>query len=158
MLQFIQSILKSILIIQKAKSVKRYESWSSRTSQDLSLNSLTEYGEYLLQKIHKSDKKEYSKEDLRSLMINFDYFLLMILSCLYNTEENHFYKNLLPKWKYCNVDSGKNLEQISVLDILNIMFINLEIPADYQSEWRLLFSSHHHGESFSRLFQNFFNH
>lgn len=39
----------------------------------------------------------------------------------------------------------------SLLDINQLVFINSHLPNDYQYEWRFLFSSEIHGESFSTL-------
>lgn len=36
-------------------------------------------------------------------------------------------------------------------DITQMLFINSNLPQDYQSKWRFLFSSQMHGESFSTL-------
>lgn len=105
---------------------------------------------HFLERIHKNENQEYRKEDLSSLLIHFNFFLHMVLSRMYDTEEKHFYTNLLPKWKSSHVDAGKTLEQFSVLNLFRIMFLNLELPIDYQNEWKPLFSSKVNGESFSR--------
>ncbi|EEB16004.1 conserved hypothetical protein [Pediculus humanus corporis] len=151
LMNFVKSILNSILIIQKYKAVKRYESWSSRMGQSEPGSSVNEYANYFLDKIHKSEENQYSKNDLYSLLNYFDYFLYMVLSNLYNSEDRHFYSNLLPKYKSSQVDVGKKLSDFSVLNLLHVIFLNLELPVDYQSEWRPLFSSKVDGESFSRL-------
>lgn len=39
----------------------------------------------------------------------------------------------------------------SILDLNQIVFINSHLPQQYQIEWRFLFSSEIHGESFSTL-------
>lgn len=39
----------------------------------------------------------------------------------------------------------------SILDLNQIVFINSHLPQQYQLEWRFLFSSEIHGESFSTL-------
>lgn len=39
----------------------------------------------------------------------------------------------------------------SFLDLNQIVFINAHLPQQYQLEWRFLFSSEIHGESFSTL-------
>lgn len=39
----------------------------------------------------------------------------------------------------------------SILDLNQIVFINANLPQQYQLEWRFLFSSEIHGESFSTL-------
>jgi hypothetical protein len=39
----------------------------------------------------------------------------------------------------------------SFIDISQIIFINSQLPPEYQSKWRFLFSSQIHGESFSTL-------
>ena len=115
-------------------------------------SSVNEYANYFLDKIHdKSEENQYSKNDLYSLLNYFDYFLYMVLSNLYNSEDRHFYSNLLPKYKSSQVDVGKKLSDFSVLNLLHVIFLNLELPVDYQSEWRPLFSSKVDGESFSRF-------
>uniref|UniRef100_UPI00398E5AFD MTOR-associated protein MEAK7 n=1 Tax=Pristiophorus japonicus TaxID=55135 RepID=UPI00398E5AFD len=40
----------------------------------------------------------------------------------------------------------------TILDIPSIMYLNLNLPSESQHQWKLLFSSQAHGESFSRLF------
>lgn len=59
-------------------------------------------------------------------------------------------KNLIP---FC-----RGLDLIpsypSLLDINQMVFINSSLPNDFQSEWRFLFSSEIHGESFSTLIGN----
>lgn len=44
----------------------------------------------------------------------------------------------------------------SLLDLNQIIFINAHLPQQYQLEWRFLFSSEIHGESFSTLIGNYF--
>lgn len=39
----------------------------------------------------------------------------------------------------------------SILDLNQIVFVNANLPQQYQLEWRFLFSSEIHGESFSTL-------
>lgn len=39
----------------------------------------------------------------------------------------------------------------SILDLNQIVFINAHLPQQYQLEWRFLFSSEIHGESFATL-------
>ncbi|XP_028665995.1 MTOR-associated protein MEAK7 isoform X1 [Erpetoichthys calabaricus] len=39
----------------------------------------------------------------------------------------------------------------SILDLPSVMYLNSQLPAEVQHQWRLLFSTKLHGESFSRL-------
>lgn len=54
----------------------------------------------------------------------------------------------------------KNLDLIpsypSILDLNQIVFVNAHLPQQYQVEWRFLFSSEIHGESFSTLIGQFY--
>lgn len=45
----------------------------------------------------------------------------------------------------------------SILDLTQIVFINAHLPQQYQPEWRFLFSSEIHGESFSTLIGMYWN-
>lgn len=44
----------------------------------------------------------------------------------------------------------------SLLDVNQLVFINSHLPTQFQYEWRFLFSSEIHGESFSTLIGNYF--
>lgn len=46
----------------------------------------------------------------------------------------------------------------SVLDLNQLVFINSHLPQQYHREWRFLFSSEIHGESFSTLIGKWANH
>lgn len=67
--------------------------------------------------------------------------------CIDETEHMDRDRSLIP---YC-----RGLDLIpsypSLLDLNQIVFINSHLPAAYQYEWRFLFSSEIHGESFSTL-------
>lgn len=65
----------------------------------------------------------------------------------YLTHETEKDRSLVP---FC-----KGLDLIpsypSILDLNQLVFINAHLPQQYQLEWRFLFSSEIHGESFSTL-------
>ncbi|KAK6643977.1 hypothetical protein RUM43_000242 [Polyplax serrata] len=151
LLKFVTNILNSILIIQKTKSPKRYNSWCERIGNKKPTESITELSTYFLDRVAKQDQDEYMRDDLASLIIHFDFYLHMVLSRMYDTEEKHFYTCVLPEWKSSPVDTGKTLNQFSILNLCKIMFLNSELPIDYQHKWRPLFSTEVHGESFSKL-------
>lgn len=143
------SVLKTVLIIQEQKSIKSFKSWRNRSSVP-DEQSITLFGQYFLNNLNKNDKLELNWEDIKSIFVHFDIFLSMTMTSIYQTEEDEFYAHLLPRWKYEPIESGRTLQDFSVLDLVKIMFINFELPIEYQAEWRLLFSSVISGESFSR--------
>ncbi|XP_029463955.1 MTOR-associated protein MEAK7 isoform X2 [Rhinatrema bivittatum] len=63
-----------------------------------------------------------------------------------HTENQTDIVNLIPKCR-----GNKKIAFVSLLDFPSIMYINSHLPAELQHQWRLLFSSQVHGESFSKL-------
>ncbi|KAL0270646.1 UNVERIFIED_CONTAM: hypothetical protein PYX00_007991 [Menopon gallinae] len=149
LLEFLVSILKTVLIIQETKSVKNFKSWRNRSSPP-SERSITLFGQYYLNLVS-TDTVELDWKDIKTIFVQFDLLLSMVLAFIYETEEDEYYAHLLPRWKYVPMESGRILEDISILNLVKIIFLNSELPIDYQDEWRLLFSSAINGESFSRL-------
>nr|XP_033798623.1 MTOR-associated protein MEAK7 isoform X2 [Geotrypetes seraphini] len=69
------------------------------------------------------------------------------LSVLQSQTENQAdVENLVPKCK-----GTKWTTVASLLDFPSVMYINSHLPTELQDQWRLIFSSQVHGESFSRL-------
>lgn len=135
---------------------KNFKSWHGRSSKNeksiksSKSDSLHRLGTYYLSEIGKSSDSEYSEKDLQILLRQFDVFLSIVLGHLYRTGQAHSSVELFPKWINNQLTSGKKLEQVSILDIVQLLFLNLELPVDFQNEWRLLFSTKVDGESFSR--------
>ncbi|WP_170158824.1 hypothetical protein, partial [Micromonospora noduli] len=128
---------------------KEYKSWSSRCNKGDLSSSLKHFGEYYLRQIDVNTKASYNEKDLQLLLSYFGSLLNVVIGYLYKrTADSEF--NFFPRWKYSQIDSKKQLEKFSILNLVHIMFLNLELPTDFQNEWNILFSTSIHGESFSR--------
>lgn len=60
-------------------------------------------------------------------------------------------KGSMPVFLPVIINSDKSIPEIP---LATVAFLNSKLPLEHQFEWKLLFSSHHHGESFSKLCSN----
>jgi len=58
--------------------------------------------------------------------------------------------SLYPEWLHLVGDAAKRLDECSVLEMQDILFLNMQLLGENQLEWRLVYSTKIHGENFSR--------
>ncbi|XP_060536321.1 MTOR-associated protein MEAK7 [Cylas formicarius] len=171
--EYVESIVSSYMKIQRLSGTKQYKSWAgrgcmahaqnaqrlaesltrdlagenviSRKSIEMWLQGSTILGQLLLfvfmhlYNISHKDKTAVISEKQQPAGAETE------LST--NESENSRERSLVP---YC-----RGLDLIpsypSILDLNQIVFVNANLPQQYQLEWRFLFSSEIHGESFSTL-------
>ncbi|CAG9760271.1 unnamed protein product [Ceutorhynchus assimilis] len=167
--EYVESIVCSFMKIQKLSSGKQFKSWSGRGCGAHSQN-CQRLAESLSRDL--AGQNEISRKSLESWLQGstvLGQLLLFVFMHLYNI--SHKDKSTIdldhnPVAGDSATDSGgvkerslvpicRGLDLIpsypSILDLNQIVFVNAHLPQQYQVEWRFLFSSEIHGESFSTL-------
>ncbi|XP_066157482.1 MTOR-associated protein MEAK7 isoform X2 [Euwallacea fornicatus] len=168
--EYVESIVCSYMKIQKLSNSKQYKSWSSRGCTTHLQNS---------QRLAESLTKDLATESpiSRRLLETWlqgstvlGQLLLFVFMHLYNISHKDKSTSLVnanPESDQSTTDSVDGVKERSlvpycrgldlipsypsILDLNQIVFINAHLPQQYQLEWRFLFSSEIHGESFSTL-------
>ncbi|XP_050532754.1 MTOR-associated protein MEAK7 [Daktulosphaira vitifoliae] len=133
--QYIADLIESILLC--INSTNEYIAWTQIHTKTNALPLLSIYFSNIA-----------LAGDIENWLQTEQYFGLMhriLITTLYNVPMNN---SLLP-----NVNINKKFKQSfhTILDFGWIMFINKNLSHDCQRNWRLLFSSSYHGESFQSL-------
>ncbi|XP_012284974.1 TLD domain-containing protein 1 [Orussus abietinus] len=157
-LQYVQAIINSYLRLQKNSNNSRYQSWSSIgctvNTRRIGLRSRS-----LCENLVKNGDT-LTTEQVESWFAHastFNSILSHVFQCLFLISQKKGDKNttgvrindlnLLPMCK--------GLENIphfpSILGLGDVLFLNLSLPHELRDEWRFLFSSQVHGESFSTM-------
>ncbi|KAJ8925661.1 hypothetical protein NQ315_009506 [Exocentrus adspersus] len=169
--EYVESIVASYMKIQKLSNTKQFRSWFSRGCFTSAQN-IQRFAESLTHELAKGEciTRRNLEVWLQGSTI-LGQLLTFVSMYLFNTShkdkgavtsekpgpistEEHITgsetekdRSLVP---YC-----RGLDLIpsypSILDLNQIVFINANLPQQYQLEWRFLFSSEIHGESFSTL-------
>ncbi|XP_066593697.1 MTOR-associated protein MEAK7 [Prorops nasuta] len=156
-LQYIQATINSYLRLQKNSGNIHYLSWSSigctvnKRRINLRSKSLCEdiikYGDVLtIDQVHKWFTTASIFERIQS----------RVFQCLFLISQKKNEKNTGAKINDISLlPMCKGLENIphfpSILGLGDVLFLNLSLPHDFRNEWRFLFSSQVHGESFSTM-------
>ncbi|XP_066260653.1 MTOR-associated protein MEAK7 [Euwallacea similis] len=168
--EYVESIVCSYMKIQKLSNSKQYKSWSSRGCTTHLQNS---------QRLAESLTKDLASESpiSRRLLETWlqgstvlGQLLLFVFMHLYNISHKDKSTSLVsanPESDQSTTNGGDGVKERSlvpycrgldlipsypsILDLNQIVFINAHLPQQYQLEWRFLFSSEIHGESFSTL-------
>lgn len=159
--------------IQKVSCTKQFKSWHSRGCYTSPQN-VQRLAESLTYELAGSDSiTQHNLSTWLQHSVTLGLFLNYVFNHLYRIshrekEEKKEQKtsNVLhyPYEEYEAVDKSKDKSMIpfcrgldlipsypSLLDLNQIVFINSHLPQEHQFEWRFLFSSEIHGESFSTL-------
>lgn len=139
LINYIQALLNSCLFIYQSKEDK--ELWSNLSIEN-DKGSLLVYANYLCTN---DCNDEVTSDLLRKWLSNtHEIFNLhkYVLSHMFSFKTN---QSVIPTPVY-NPSFTK-----SILDYSHIMFLNLNLMPEFQRQWRLLFTSQFHGESFTRL-------
>ncbi|KAJ8951773.1 hypothetical protein NQ317_002169 [Molorchus minor] len=133
--EYVESIVASYMKIQKLSNTKQFKTWFSRGCFTSAQN-IQRFAESLTHDLAAGES--ITRKALEGLWL--------MMSKLQPLERQKD-RSLVP---YC-----RGLDLIpsypSILDLNQIVFINANLPQQYQLEWRFLFSSEIHGESFSTL-------
>ncbi|XP_050297329.1 MTOR-associated protein MEAK7 [Anthonomus grandis grandis] len=173
--EYVESIVSSYMKIQRLSNSKQYKSWASRGCQIHTQNS-QRLAESLTRDL--SGESPISRRSLESWLQGstvLGQLLLFVFMHLYNISHKDKSTALVsekqqsanpPENEASATDSDgikerslvpycRGLDLIpsypSILDLNQIVFMNAHLPQQYQVEWRFLFSSEIHGESFSTL-------
>lgn len=139
LINYVQALLNSCLFIYKSKEDK--ELWLNLNIEN-DKGSLLVYANFLCMGDCNS---EITSDSLRQWLSNTHeivYLHKYVLSHMFTFKTNQV---IIPTPVY-NPSFTK-----SILDYSHIMFLNLNLMPEFQKEWRLLFTSQFHGESFTRL-------
>lgn len=156
-LQYIQATINSYLKLQKNAGNAHYLSWSSIgctvNTRRINMRSrtlcedLVKQGDVLtVEQIEKWFSSEATFKLIQS----------HVFQCLFLVSQKKGDKNTGARINDLNLlPSCKGLENIphfpSILGLGDVLFLNLSLPHDLRNEWRFLFSSQVHGESFSTM-------
>ncbi|XP_043283708.1 MTOR-associated protein MEAK7 [Venturia canescens] len=156
-LQYVQGTINSYLRLQKNCANARYTSWSSigctvnkrrigMRSRSL-CDDLIKYGEAL---------STEQVENWFAQAATFKKIQSHVFQCLFLASQKKGDKNTGSRINDLNLlPVCKGLENIphfpSILGLGDVLFLNLSLPHDLRNEWRFLFSSQVHGESFSTM-------
>lgn len=177
--EYVESIVSSYMKIQKMTSTKQFKSWHSKGCFTNPQN-VQRLAESLTHELAGSDSIiQHNLNSWLQTSVTLGQFLNFVFNHLYRISHRekeekkesrmssvvHF-----PCEEYEAVDKIKDKSMIpfcrgldlipsypSLLDLNQIVFINSHLPSEFQFEWRFLFSSEIHGESFSTLIGRIIN-
>ena len=135
--------MKSYWKISDQKRCKRLKSWTR--------NNHCELNDRKIQQIVDNILESYSEDTTTWLLSNEAFkeifkFVFANLFKLFNGNLTLSKKGLTRSLLPHNIDCDKTLN--SLLEMNEILFINVHLPCEFRNEWRLLYSSDIHGESF----------
>lgn len=168
--EYVESIVASYMKIQKLSNNKQYKTWFSRGCFILPQNiqRLAESLSYELATGENLDKKSLEVWLQGSTLLGqLLLFVSMYLFSISHKEKGGISSNekSAPEEQVSSISEKERDRSLipfcrgldlmpsypSILDLNQIVFINAHLPQQYQLEWRFLFSSEIHGESFSTL-------
>ncbi|KAJ8684149.1 hypothetical protein QAD02_019941 [Eretmocerus hayati] len=156
-LQYLQATINSYLTLQKNCANSHFLSWSSIgctvNKRRINMRSrtlceeLVQYGEVLtFDQVEVWFRQAATFKDIQS----------HVFQCLFLISQKKGDKNISTRINELNLlPLCKGLENIphfpSILGLGDVLFLNLSLPHALRNEWRFLFSSQVHGESFSTM-------
>ncbi|XP_014221924.1 TLD domain-containing protein 1 [Trichogramma pretiosum] len=156
-LQYLQATINSYLTLQKNCANPHFHTWSSIgctvNKRRISMRSrtlceeLVKYGDTLTcDQIEVWFRQAATFKDIQS----------HVFQCLFLVSQKKGDKNASSRLNELNLlPLCKGLENIphfpSILGLGDVLFLNLSLPHELRNEWRFLFSSQVHGESFSTM-------
>ncbi|KAF2892482.1 hypothetical protein ILUMI_13701 [Ignelater luminosus] len=169
--EYVESIVSSYMKIQKLANTKQFKSWHSRGCF-ISPQNVQRLAESLAYQLATGDciTRRALEVWLQGSTV-FGQLLLFVFTHLYSI--SHREKQIQserasiahhPSEETATINARKERSLVpfckgldlipsypSLLDLNQLVFINAHLPQQYQLEWRFLFSSEIHGESFSTL-------
>jgi hypothetical protein len=102
-----------------------------------------------------SASREFTPDEVMAAVSKSALFLHLhnsVLSHCFNfDQESYFAKYLIPHCRKVTSLSTSTTSKPTLLDLTRVMFLNSQLPPELQDQWRFLFSTVTHGESFSKL-------
>lgn len=142
--------MQSYLAVQKSTNTKKYQSWAPYEGF-MKDDKLTSVAKYICKEINKNSR-EISRVDTEKWISSWT-----LMTTLQNFIYLHLY-NVLFEDDIKKLDFFPMCENItktspfpSILSWSNVIFLNHILPTELQSEWRFLYSTKIHGESFAKL-------
>lgn len=156
-LQYVESTISSYLRIQKNCTSTHYQSWSS-IGCTVNVRRISMRAKSLCEDILQyGDSLTVDQIDnWFSHAATFKLIQSHVFQCLFLVSQKKNDKNTSTRVHDLNLlPICKGLENIphfpSILGIGDVLFLNLSLPHEMRNEWRFLFSSQVHGESFSTM-------
>ncbi|XP_017878479.1 TLD domain-containing protein 1 [Ceratina calcarata] len=156
-LQYVQATINSYLKLQKNAGNAHYLTWSSIgctvNTRRINMRSRTLCEDLVKQ----GDVLSVEQiEKWFSTAATFKLIQSHVFQCLFLVSQKKGDKNTSARINDLNLLPGcKGLENIphfpSILGLGDVLFLNLSLPHELRNEWRFLFSSQVHGESFSTM-------
>ncbi|XP_034941458.1 MTOR-associated protein MEAK7 [Chelonus insularis] len=156
-LQYVQATINSYLRLQKNCGNFHYSSWNS-IGCTVNTRRIEKRSKSLCEDIVKSgDNLTIDQvENWFHQCATFREIQSHVIQCLFLISQKKGDKNVSVKINDLNLlPLCKGLENIphfpSILGLGDVLFLNLSLPHELRNEWRFLFSSQVHGESFSTM-------
>jgi hypothetical protein len=159
-LQYLQATINSYLTLQKNCANSHFLSWSSIgctvNKRRINMRSRT-LCEELVWGMEYGDILTFEQVDIWFRQAaTFKTIQSHVFQCLFLVSQKKGDKNTLAKINDLNLlPLCRGLENIphfpSILGLGDVLFLNLSLPHQLRNEWRFLFSSQVHGESFSTM-------
>lgn len=156
-LQYLQATINSYLTLQKNCANAHFLSWSSIgctvNKRRINMRSRTQCEELVKQ----GDVVTFNQvEEWFHQAATFKLIQSHVFQCLFLVSQKKGDKNPATKMNELSLlPLCKGLENIphfpSILGLGDVLFLNLSLPHELRNEWRFLFSSQVHGESFSTM-------
>ncbi|XP_076167179.1 MTOR-associated protein MEAK7 [Ptiloglossa arizonensis] len=156
-LQYVQSTIVSFLTLQENSGNAHYLTWSE-IGCTVNTRRIGMHSKTLCEDIVKHGET-LTVDQIETWFRTASTFKMIqshVFRCLFLVSQRKIDKNVTSRINELNLlPKCKGLENIphfpSILGLADVLFLNLSLPHDLRNEWRFLFSSQMHGESFSTL-------
>ncbi|KAK9883979.1 hypothetical protein WA026_004913 [Henosepilachna vigintioctopunctata] len=165
--EYVESIVSSYMKIQKLGGGRQFKSWSTNGCF-IAPQNIQKLGESLSKDLGNGDSiSKVAVENWLQTCTLLGQLLIYVFRHLYkmshkekerashSQEEDEVIDRETQSKERSLIPLCRGLDLIpsypSILDFTQIVFMNANLPQEFQTEWRFLFSSEIHGESFSTL-------
>ncbi|XP_049777577.1 MTOR-associated protein MEAK7-like isoform X3 [Schistocerca cancellata] len=148
--EYVEHIFTSYMETYRSKKTRNFESWKVGQNIIIQSDQLQALVKHLCKDLPVCS--EVSLSDLTTWVTSWNLLFTILQKVVFNKiynildEDTMERYNTIPFWNRIISDKSP-----SVLTWPSIVFLNAGLPSKLQSEWRLLFSTVAHGESFSKL-------
>ncbi|CAG7787055.1 unnamed protein product [Allacma fusca] len=158
--QYARCIAESYL--KCSETTVNFRSWKG--SQKITADVVSEFADFLLAELlyngmaskeiisTEPKKTTYEVEELISCLSRAPLLLNLqssVFSECFNFNKSLYVVNLIPPCLQAN--RRPEQEELTMLDLTQVIFINSQVPTELRQEWRYLFSTATDGESFSKM-------
>lgn len=146
---YVEHIFTSYLETYRSKKTRNFESWKADKNM-MQSDQLQALVKHLCKDLPPSSEVPLS--DFTTWVTSWNLLFTVLQKVVFNKIYNILDEDTMERYNlipFCNRVSHEKFP--SILSWPSIVFLNAGLPAKLQNEWRLLFSTVAHGESFSKL-------